>query len=225
MALQLFPIGNTASKVSTGSIDGNVYTMFEPNDGCRSHKIHTTLLTNFQDQTMLSRKKAEPYLTITYTYNNIFNREFKQIEHFVDEVDDALTSFYTIDWSRGEQPNLVASAGAWTVYVNDTRNYSATTNKKSNKAFIWNGSSWKMGVVTTVTAASSIVVTLSPNNRGSLTHSTIKKPLTMVYPVYEVRFADNVLSNFDKGEYWDDDSNDRGFLRSGMISFVSKYKV
>lgn len=224
MSTCLFPIGYVASQVSTGSIDGYDYSMFEPNDGCKSTKIHTSLLTTFQDQTMLSRKKAEPYLTITYNYNNIFDREFKQIEHFVDEVDDAVTSFYTVDWSRGQQPNLVASAaGTWAVYVEDTKEYSSTANKQSNKMFIWNGSQWRMGDVSTVTAASSVALT--PIKKGGLTFSVIKLDMTLVYPVYEVRFSDNTLSNFDKGEYWEDNSSDRGYLRSGMISFVSKYKV
>ena len=227
--MKLFPIGNVCSKCNTGSIDGISYSVFEPNAGCKSSKIYTTLLTTFQDQTILSRKKAEPYLNITYEYTYIFDREYKQIEHFVDTVDDALTSFYTIDWSRGRTPSAVASsAGIWTVSIDDTRDYSATANKKSNYAFVWNGANWKMGNVTTVTKKTSIAVTMTPYNRGGLLYSSIVVNDTMVYPVYEVRLSQNALSTFERTVYWHETTNrsqNGGFMRSGVVNFLSKYKV
>ena len=228
MSIKLFPIGTTSS-VNYGTIDGLQYDMFEPNAGCTSHKIHTTLLTTFQDQTMLSRKKAEPYLNITYNYTYIFDREYRQIEHFVDDVDDALTSFYTIDWSQGRSPsNIASTAGDWVVSMDRTLSYTATANMKSNKMFVWNGSSWKMGDVSSLTKNASITLNVSSTVRGGLSHNDITLSKTLVYPVYEVRLTPNVLSNFERTVYWKEqikNDKDGGFMRSGNVSVLTKYKV
>ena len=229
MGISLFPIGTTASGVDYGTIDDIQYDMFEPNAGCVSHKVHTTLLTTFQDQTMLSRKKAEPYLNITYNYTYIFNREYRQIEHFVDSVDDALTPFFTIDWSQGRTASNVASAaGNWVVSIDRTLDYTATTNMKSNKMFVWNGTSWKMGDVSSTIKNTSVTISISTNNRGGLKHTNISLDKTLVYPVYEVRLTPNALNNFERTVYWKEQvKNDTngGFMRSGEIAMISRYKV
>jgi len=225
--LKLFPVGEITTGSSLGSIDSTYYSMFEPNAGCKSNKVHTTLLTTFQDQTMLSRKKAEPYLSITYEYVYIYDKEYRQIEHFVDEVDDALTSFYTVDWTKGRTPSAVASsAGNWVVSLDYTRDYSATSNMKSNYAMIYDGKKWKVGEVTALTANTSITVDV---DEGALKHSTIVAKDTLVCPLYNVRLTQNNLANFERTVFWPDESVTRtgrgGFMRSGSVNFISTHKV
>lgn len=222
MGIKLFPIGNIASKVSTGSLNAINYSMFEPNAGAKSIEVHTNLLTTFQDQIKLSRKKAEAYLTITYTYDNILSREYNQLEHFVNSVDDAVTSFFTVNWDKGQIPSNVASSTRWTITLDNTRVYSATSNMKANKVFVYNGSSWKMGDVYSITRNTSVVITV---NKGSLRFSNIKLDSVSIYPVYEVNLSSNALSNFEKGEFWEENGPDRGYLHSGVVSFISRYKV
>ena len=228
MALKLFPVGNTASKVSTGTLDSISYSVFEPNGRCHSNVVHSILTTQYQDQMMQTRKKAANYLIITYEYENILDREYKQIEHFVDNVDDALTSFYTIDWSKAQNPSTVASAAnIWTVTLDKTRLYSAVTNDKANKIFLWNGIKWKLGDITSVTTNTSVLMDLDAHHRGSLKYTEVSDALA--YPVYEVGLSQNALSGFKSSEYIDDETmtllGNGGYMRSGILSFISKYKV
>lgn len=227
MGISLFPVGSVASQVSTGTLDGISYSMFEPNVRCHSNELHTILTTSFQDKTMLTRKKAAPYLMINYEYDNILDREYKQIEHFVYSKDDSLTSFFTIDWSKPQNPSAVASiTGKWRVTIDNTRLYSEVTNYKSNKIILWNGTKWKLGDITKVNTNATIALDMTLH-RGSLRYSETNTAL--VYPVYEVYFTQNTLSGFKTSDYLDDENitltGNGGFLRSGVLSFVSKYKV
>lgn len=224
--MELYPIGTVATGTSLGTIDNVSYKMFEPNSGCKSIKVHSNLLTTFQDKAILARKKAEPYLNIVYEYTYIFDREFKQIEHFVDSVDDSLTTFYTVAWDRGSSPDSIASsAGTWRVTIDYTRDYSATSNMKSNYMLVSDGKKWKMGDVSEISANNYVDVSV---DEGALTHSSIEIKKILVYPVYEVRFLDNVLNNFEKLVYWNDTISRTapgGMMRSGNTTFISKYKV
>ena len=228
MSIKLFPIGTVASKVSTGTLDSLQYSMFEPNGKCNSNIVHTILTTQFQDQVMLTRKKAAPYLIITYEYENILDREYKQIEHFAYSVDDSLTSFYTVDWSKAQNPSSVASAtNTWRVTLDNTRAYSSIANEKSNKMFLWNGTKWKLGDVAAVNTNATVALDLSSYHRGSLLYSETNAALA--YPVYEVRLSQNALAGFKSDVYVDDEdmtiTGSGGYMRSGILSFISRYKV
>lgn len=227
MAIKLFPIGTVASQVSTGTLDSISYSMFEPNGRCHSNVVHTILTTPFQDQTMLTRKKAAPYLIITYEYENILDREYRQLDHFAYSVDDALTSFYVVDWSKAQNPSVVASVtNKWRVTLDNTRLYSAVTNDKSNKIFLWNGVRWKLGDITKVNTNASIALDMT-YHRGSLRYSETSEALA--YPVYEARFSQGALAGFKSDIYLDDENmtltGNGGYMRSGIISFISRYKV
>ena len=225
----LFPIGTITGGADYGTINGKNYYIFEPNaeDGCLSNPVYSVLTTRYQDQTLLARKKAEPYLVITYNYENIFAREFDQIQAFIDEVDDALTSFYVIDFSKGLTPTSVTDNGTnWAVAIDITRPYSTVTNSKANYAILWNAirRSYRMGSVTTVTANTSIVVEETYGNLSAANAAT----QTMVYPVYTCYVAPNSLSSFKATNYAIDTmsfSGAGGTMYSGSLTFTSKYKV
>jgi len=222
--MELFPIG-TVDATSTGTIDSVVYSFFEPNMGCTSNPVYTTLVTRFKNQTMLSRKKAEPSLTLNYQYQGIFTREYRQIEHFVDSKDDALTSFYAIDFSRPQTPSAIATdSGDWKCSITNTRYYSTIDNQKAYWVFVWDGNNFKLGNVTALVTNTSVTLDLDYGDISLANAQASGK----IYPVYQVYFADNALSSFKTEDYIDENINlteDGGFTYTGNVSFVSKYKI
>ncbi len=225
--MKIFPIGDAAGASNQGTVDSISYSLFEPNESCQSNPVYNILQTKYQDQTMITRKRAAPALTIVYNYGDIFTREYRQIEHFLHSVDESLTSFYVVDWSKGITPSNVASAGTkWVFTVDDTHFYSATPLFKANRAIAWNGVSWKEGPVQGVTLNATFSVDVFTSNFGAM-------PLGdavggMVYPMYEVFAAQNVLSNFKPGAYWEEDittGQPGGYMYSGNANFMSRYKI
>jgi len=226
--MNLYPIGLIAAASDAGTLDSVSYSLFEPNKKCSSQSIHDILTTKFQDQTMLARKKSFPFLTIQYEYENIFDREFRQIEHFVAEMEDALTSFFVVDFSKGLTPSgITDSTGDWVVAITNTRLFSEVANQKAHRAFVYNGSSWKEGPITAITTNTSITVDVDTSNYGALALASANSS-SIVYPMYQVYFSSNVLQNFSTSVYIEEDRNltdDGGFMRSGSMGFISKYKV
>lgn len=226
--MNIFPIGTVSAASSAGTIDSISYDMFEPNLRAISRKEHINLITVFQNKNVLTRKKAEPFLIMTYEYDNIFAREYRQIEHFVDDMEDALTPFWVVDWSKGQTPSSVVDAsGDWTVSVDNTRLFSTTTNMKSWKAFFWDGVNWKVGNVDSITANTSMTIDVDTNNYGGLTLANANTR-SNVYPIYECYFKQNVIQDFKTTYYIKGDistSDDGGFMYSGSVTFTSKYRV
>lgn len=225
--MQVFPMGmvNAANSTATLDITGNVYRFFEPNNGVRTSPIYTTLVTRFEQQTLLTRKKAEPFLTITYDYENIFDRELRQVEHFVDKMDGELTSFYTVDLQHGDTPTSITDGGTtWTINIGRTRLYSTISNQKANYAFVWDGNNFKIGQVSGLSAGTSITI---DEDYGDLSATTANSKAN-VYPIYQVYFTANPMPNFRAGAFIDDTvatTADGGYLWSGSCAFVSKYKA
>ncbi|RLI63056.1 MAG: hypothetical protein DRO67_06330 [Candidatus Asgardarchaeum californiense] len=226
--MKLFPAGTITAATNFGTIDNISYKIFEPNAGCKSNPVYNILVTRFKDQILQSRKKSSQYLVINYSYKSIFNKEYEQIEHFVESVDEALTSFYVADFSKGQSVDAVASsAGTWTVHLDNTRLYSSTANYKANKAMLWTGKKWKLGNVTSLTTNASIQLDVGTNNYGALSNTEASTD-GLIYPVYEVYMQPNQLVSFTTETYIDAKinlNNVGGFTRSGTMSFVTKYKV
>lgn len=226
--MRIFPIGTILENSSSGSIDDVSYSMFEPNKGCRSTPMHNVLVDRFEQQTLHTRKKSEPFLTFVYTYDHIFDREYRQIEHFIENVDEALTSFYLVDFSKGQTPSSISpSNGNWIVSLSNTRLYSDIVNKKANRAFVWDGTNWKEGQITSLVDNTSITIDVDTNNYGDLSLSDAQSN-GIVYPLYQVYLGQGILSNFQEEVYVDENINlsyDGGWMRSGNITFTSKYPV
>jgi len=225
--MKIFPIGDIAAVSNQGTIGGVSYSLFEPNDNCKSHAVYNILQTQFGDQSLLTRKKSSQFLQISYNYDNIFTREFRQIERAADDVDESLTSLYVVDFSRGISPSNVASAGAkWTVLVDDTYFYSATAGYKANRALLWNGIAWKEGPVSGLTLNASITVDIQTSRYGALPLADAVNG--MVYPLYECYIGQGAIQNFKPGQYWEEDvttGEPGGYMYSGELTFVSKYKL
>jgi hypothetical protein len=225
--MKLFPIGDVCATYSRGIIDDISYSYFEPNNGCSSYKLYDNLITTFEQQTIQTRKKSLPNIIINYKYDNIFDKEYIQVEHFIDKVGGGLDPFYVVDLSKGSKPSAIApTSSTWTCSITNTLPYSITTNQKANYGFLWDGVKFKIGSVTTVTANTSVVFTIS-TRYGDLS-STNAKNDGLVYPVYNCYHNGDDISNFEITGYVNDKFNDLdtvGFLRSGEVSFNGKYHV
>ena len=228
IVIKIFPLGEISAASSSGTIDSVSYSLFEPNSGCYTQRIYNTLVTRFEQQSMLTRKKALPFVTLSYQYDGIFTREFRQLEHFVEDLDDALTSFYAIAFDQGITPSSITNSGGdWVCAVDNTRRFSTVTNNKAYRAVVWDGLNWKEGIVTALVANTSITLDVDTNNYGNLSLANAQSG-GIVYPLYEVYFSDNVLSNFKTGDYIKDTINtskDGGYTWSGNITMIGKYKV
>lgn len=221
--MELFPIGTVAAGSDNGTINGVSYSIFEPNNGAYSHIIYYNLFTRFENQTLLTRQKALPSLSLKYEYSNIFSSEFNQLEHFVFSKTGGLTSFYAIDFSQIIVPTSVDSS--YDITLSNTRLFSATTNYKANWIFLWNGNTWKLVAISSITANTSIT-TNATANYGAMTGTQASAGDVVIYPVYQVYFSENPLSSFSKSTFFDDDEGSNyGYMYSGNISMTSKYKV
>ena len=227
--MDLFPLGTLSGGSGNGTIDSVSYSFFEPNVKCFSSPSFTSLVTKFQNQTILARKKANPFLNISYEYNNIFLSEYQQIEHFIYNHDEAVNSFYVVDLSKGILPTAIDTSSTWTASIANTRLYSAVSNQKANYCFFSNGINWKLGTVTTVNANTSIVCNVDTNNYGALTDAQgmiiTGNQRTLIYPVYQCFITPNALSSFQTNQYWANYDSERGFMYSGNLTFISKYAI
>ena len=221
----LFPCGTINSSDSTGTLNHVTYRMFEPNENSSSKKVFYNLLSSYETQILSTRQKAEPSLSIIYTYKDIFNKEFQQIKHFVSHRSAELNSFYTTDWENGFTPSTVASvAGNWQVVGDSTLDYSATSNMKSNYIMLWDGNKFRVGDVTVINSATRL--TMNPSY-GNLSLSDAQSDAN-AYPIYEVRFSENPLKNFEPSVFIGgtlSNTEFAGYMHSGTVSFISKYKV
>lgn len=225
---KLFPLGDIAADTAYGQMNGNNYYMFEPNSGCESKTVYTNLTTLFETQFRLIRKKADPYLTITYMYEDIYSKEFNQIDYFINEVNTSPTSFYVVDWSKGTTLDTVSSGWVCTVAddkFSHTRLYSKYDGQRAYRALVWNGVNWKLGYIEDISNNTNINLSVS---EGTLTYSDANTS-SMVYPVYEVYLQDNPTEGFETTGYIPYLDVDRdgcgGPIYSGEINFISKYKV
>jgi len=226
--MNIFPLGTVADSSDSGTIDSIVYNMFEPNAGCSDNYQFDILSSMFQNKIMLTRKKSEKTLVIEYRYDNIYDREYRQIEHFLENVDESLTSFFVVDFSKGQTPSSITnSSGDWVVAIDNTRLYSTITNQKAYKAILKYGTSWKEGTIISLSLNTSITVDVDTNNYGGLSLANANS-YAKVYPMYEVYAMQNSVANFKTTVYIPEMVNilqAGGWMRSGNISFVSKYKV
>jgi hypothetical protein len=196
-----------------------------------SNVIHNILVSRFENQSILTRKKSLPMLSLSYEYDNIFDREFRQIENFVLDVNEALDSFSVVDFSKGVKPSGITDGGGgntWVVAISETRLFSTITNEKSDWAFVWDGSNWVLADITAITTNTSITLNVSGTAEyGALTLVNANL-YGYVYPVYTCYLAAGAMSDFKPTVYIDDSLTlvgDGGWCLSGTISFVSKYRV
>jgi len=223
--MRVFPMGLINGTDSTATLDttGLSYSFFEPNQGCKSAPIYPTLKTTYENQIISTRRKALPYLTINYKYKDIWDREKQEIDHFINKVGGELNSFYVADISSMETPSDVVDNGStWTISIGRTRIYSSVANQRSNYGMLWDGSKFKIGSISSVSAGVSITIT---ETYGDLTAADAKTS-GVLYPLYRCYF--NSVPDFTPTVFIDGNvatSTDAGYMWSGEANFISKYKI
>lgn len=225
---KLFPVGSISNSSNNGTIDSVSYSFVEPNGACDSAPLSHVLTSMYEQQIILTRKKAQTTLTIAYEYSNIFDKEYRQIEHFNNDVDDALESFLVVDFSKGVKPSSVSDGGgSWVISMSNTRLYSAIANQKSPYVFLKYGDGWRLGSVTSISANTSVTIDVGGSDYGALSLANANAH-GHAYPVYTCYFQPNTLTNLKTTVYVDDTltlTGCGGWMRSGAITFLSKYKV
>lgn len=229
--IKLFPIGyiatsNSNSKgnfVSGQLAASSTTTMFEPNAGCDKSKIGFSLVSDMENRTIWTRKAGEHKHTLKYTYNNIFNWEFKQVRRFMRDVAQyRANSFYLVDFSSGQKVAALATGINWNASIYDTTDFSATVAEGGKYAFIWypHKSKFRIGIVNSKEEDSSITF---PNSSdfGDLEEFSLGN--VYAYPMYRVYAAEDG-ENFEVTNFVDAHENASfvGPVRSGEINFVQR---
>ena len=224
----MFPCGTLASGTGTGTVESVLYNFFEPNKNCTSVPTHSILTTRYKDQTLLARKIADPYLSISYEFGDIFSSEFTQLEHFINSVDEGNTSIHVCDLSKGVVPTTINTSGSWVASVANTSKFSAVANLKANYIFFYNGANWKVGTVSSVSTNTSVTCDVS-DDFGLLSDAdgaiVTGNKRTWSYPIYECYIVSGSINSFKVTNFFDVKDSNRGPMWSGSINFSSKYKV
>lgn len=214
----LFPIGELQTDSSQGVIGSERFTFFEPNASVSSHKIFNVDALKRRDQTLRTSKKAEPFITFSYTYDNIFNREFTPIDMFMSLVGGPLLSFFAPDLTKGER---IKDPVAFPYQFKTTlrRLYTAVVAHGANYALIWGGPGTGDLAVAQVTSVETGYVLLSRLFGVANISNAI------IYPLYEVFLTEDSPGTWEPGDYLEESTTEHGFLWSGKMSFSTRYPV
>lgn len=216
----IFPCGI----VTTDPAGGTFGYLFEPNDGANRQVVHTTLVSKTDSNFQVTRKKALAYHVFSYKYNNIWAREWLQIDRFFKSVDGKLTSFYLVDFSHmqpcsmsGTTTRTITKGG--TIATLRTSDFTTTTGDGGNYACVWNpnSSAFIIGIVSSIAADTNITFPAA-TAIGALAATTTG---IIVAPVYECYFAEDQLQ-FEPGEFNPSSDSEGGFLYTGSIGFLQK---
>lgn len=218
--MNLFPCGT----VTTNPLTGTFGYLWEPNGGCDRKAIHTTLASKTDSNFQVTRKKASVYHVFSYTYDNIWAREFLQIESFFKSVNGKLTSFYLVDFSHmqrcvmtdNETTRTITKGGS--ISVLRTTYFTTVADDGGNYACVWNPTTSEFIIGAVSSISSDISITFP---EATAVGALVAAPPSgiVVAPVYEVFFAEDQLQ-FELGEFNPSDDNDGGFLYSGSIGFI-----
>lgn len=229
--IKIFPIGYTASNNTNSK--GNFVSaqlaasanniLFEPNAGCDKSKVGFSLVSEMENKAIWTRKAGEHKHTLTYSYENIFNWEFKQIRRFIRDIAEyRANSFYVIDFSSGQKVTALATSTTWNASIYDTTDFSATVGEGGKYACIWypHQSKFRVGVVSAKAEDSSISF---PNSSdfGDLQDFSIGH--VYAYPMYRVYLVEDA-EGFEVTDFVDAhlEASFVGPVRSGEVSFIQR---
>lgn len=213
----LFPVGelNAATTDSVGYIDSVSYSFFEPNNGASCINVFNVDSLKMKDMAISTYQLAKPMKKFTFSYENIFHREYSQLDAFTYAVGGNLTSFHLANLSMGELYTGTVTVTS-TVSILAGRLYSTILNNKANYVLAYNGTSFMVGTITAY-SASSISFT------RAFGANSVENP--MLSPIYEVYMGEDTMNNFQTAAFNADTGTDGGWIWSGSISFISKYTV
>jgi len=220
MAIKLFPIGflngSLDSKGSWAAGGTSVNDFFEPNSGCKSQQVDTTLTSQFENHSIQTRQKIPIYRNVIYNYRDIWASEYEMIDRFYDLVDGKADRFYVIDLSQQEKATgLTKSGDNITVNVPDTHRFNTISGRSGYWVAAWKPAtaSLMIGKMVSLTVNASLRYTASYGDLKAFAGDIY------VYPVIDCLFADS-LDNFEAGENNPSTDSTGGFMKSGQTIFV-----
>jgi hypothetical protein len=226
--IKLFPIGYVASSNSTskgawvsGGTEENL--LFEPNKGCNKDKKGYSAMSNMENRAIQTRKIGEHRHTLTYSYDTIWNWEFKRIRRFMRDVADyKVTSFYVVDFSSGQQISALATGATWNASIYDTTDFSATAGEGGKYACIWYPriSKFRIAPLTSKVEDSSITFS-NTGDYGDLNQFAVGD--VYAYPMYRV-YLNQDQEKFKIKAHVDAQLNASfaGPVRSGNVRFIQR---
>jgi len=189
--LHLFPIGilcatdTSLGRWTTGGTGVNDF--FEPNDGCTSQPVDTTLQSTFENHSIQAREKIPIYRSIQYSYKDIWHREYEMIERFYEHRKGKAHRFYVVDLSVRAIPTaLTITVGTVSATIPDTHRFTTIAGKGGYYACCYKPStaSVLIGRMISLSADANITFAASWGDVG-----TFKAGETFVYPMVEVYFT------------------------------------
>jgi len=218
--LYLYPIGIlTATDTSQGkwtSGGTGVNDLFEPNMGCTSQISDNVLVSQFENHAIQTRKRIPNFRNLKYSYEDIWSREYEQIERFFELRDGRAERFHVIDFSQNEKCTAMSITNSnVSASISDTHRFSTTSGRTGYYACAWKPTqaSLVVGKMVSISADKQITFTAS---WGDL---SVYGGNIYVYPVIECYFGGD-LNNFKQGEFNPEDGDDRGYMYSGDVSFI-----
>lgn len=224
MSIKLFPIGYlTASTESKGAwtVDSTATNyFFEPNMGGYIQSNDTTLTSQMENHSIVTTKKIPIFYTLTYSYENIWEKEYKKLTRFYNLTDGRANRFYVIDVSRHDKASAyshAAGSARVTANISDTHRYNTAAGKSGYWAAAWKPSNASLLIGKMVSISEDTSITFTASYGDLKTNSGVGD--IYIYPIIDVMFG-NDLSGFTKGEFVPTDDSYRGYLMSGDVSFV-----
>ena len=224
MSIKLFPIGYlTASTESRGAwaVDTTATNyFFEPNMGCQSNQNDTTLTSEMENHSLVTRQKIPIFRNVAYSYEDIWAKEFEVIDRFYTLTDGRAGRFYVIDLSQQEKATTyqhAAAAAQVTANIPDTHRFNTTAGKAGYWAAAWKPVNASILVGKMVSKSTDTSITFTASYGDLKTNSGLGD--IYIYPVLNVLFGDTI-ANFESGEFVPTDDDTRGYMKSGNVTFL-----
>lgn len=110
------------------------YFPFLQPDFSERKAVRPTFVNTLGQHIMTSRKEAEVWHTITYSYSKITTRMYRIIDDFFRTVNGRVTTFYVVDWG---DPKIVKAIAGADVTVNNIGGLTSNSGDGGNRVVLW----------------------------------------------------------------------------------------
>ncbi len=231
-SLKVFPIGyiDNTKTTSKGSftdpsiaiLDRRTNVLQEPNKSENKTISGHTMRSTGRAVPLETRKISDHRHAFNYSYNNIYNSEYRVIKRFVADIADYQSnSFYLVDFSSGVKVTALATVlpATYNASLHDTHCFTTASARGGNYLCVRNGRTQRLriGKVTEITTDQSVSFQATPGY-GDL--ASLSSGETYAYPLYRVFLSQEGLS-FKVDDFVDKNQNASlaGPVRSGSVAF------
>ena len=110
------------------------YFPFLQPDFSERKAVRPTFVNTLGQHIMTSRKEAEAWHIITYSYSKITTRMYRIIDDFFRTVNGRVTTFYVVDWG---DPKIVKAIAGADVTVNNIGGLTSSSGDGGNRIILW----------------------------------------------------------------------------------------